>query len=501
MNNPSKLKLPKLKKVENRIPFDVSKKFEYLSKDKRKKILLICDDIRVHSGVATQAREMVIGTCQHFNWVQIAGAIKHPEKGKRFDLSEDTNKNAQINDSSVVIYPVDGYGDANLVRQLIDLEKPDAIMLFTDPRYFEWLFQIENEIRQSIPIIYLNIWDDLPTPLYNKSFYESCDALLAISKQTKLINELVLGDKAKNKVIEYVPHGLNHNIYYPITKEKEVIELNKFRQQIFQDEEKEFVMFFNSRNIRRKQIPDTMLAFKYFLDKLPKEKADKCCFILHTEVISEAGTNLEEVRKILFKDYPNAIMFSTNKLGNKELNYLYNIADVQILLTSNEGWGLTLTEAILSGTPIIANVTGGMQDQMGFEDNDGNWYEPTPEIPSNHTGRYRKHGDWAFPVFPTNRSLQGSPRTPYIWDDRCRPEDAYHKIMDVYNLGNTKRKEYGLLGREWAIKKVGFTSEAMSERVINAIDKLFNTWTPREKYELINVNEIKENTINHELLY
>jgi len=501
MNNPSKLKLPKLKKVENRIPFDVSKKFEYLSKDKRKKILLICDDIRVHSGVATQAREMVIGTCQHFNWVQIAGAIKHPEKGKRFDLSEDTNKNAQINDSSVVIYPVDGYGDANLVRQLIDLEKPDAIMLFTDPRYFEWLFQIENEIRQSIPIIYLNIWDDLPTPLYNKSFYESCDALLAISKQTKLINELVLGDKAKNKVIEYVPHGLNHNHYYPITEEKEVIELNKFKQQIFQDEEKEFVMFFNSRNIRRKQIPDTMLAFKYFLDKLPKEKADKCCLILHTEVISEAGTNLEEVRKILFKDYPNAIMFSTNKLGNKELNYLYNIADVQILLTSNEGWGLTLTEAILSGTPIIANVTGGMQDQMGFEDNDGNWYEPTPEIPSNHTGRYRKHGDWAFPVFPTNRSLQGSPRTPYIWDDRCRPEDAYHKIMDVYNLGNTKRKEYGLLGREWAIKKVGFTSEAMSERVINAIDKLFNTWTPREKYELINVNEIKENTINHELLY
>ena len=501
MNNPSKLKLPKLKKVENRIPFDVSKKFEYLSKDKRKKILLICDDIRVHSGVATQAREMVIGTCQHFNWVQIAGAIKHPEKGKRFDLSEDTNKNAQINDSSVVIYPVDGYGDANLVRQLIDLEKPDAIMLFTDPRYFEWLFQIENEIRQSIPIIYLNIWDDLPTPLYNKSFYESCDALLAISKQTKLINELVLGDKAKNKVIEYVPHGLNHNHYYPITEEKEVIELNKFKQQIFQDEEKEFVMFFNSRNIRRKQIPDTMLAFKYFLDKLPKEKADKCCFILHTEVISEHGTDLEEVRKILFKDYPNAIMFSTNKLGNKELNYLYNIADVQILLTSNEGWGLTLTEAILSGTPIIANVTGGMQDQMGFEDNDGNWYEPTPEIPSNHTGRYRKHGDWAFPVFPTNRSLQGSPRTPYIWDDRCRPEDAYHKIMDVYNLGNTKRKEYGLLGREWAIKKVGFTSEAMSERVINAIDKLFNTWTPREKYELINVNEIKENTINHELLY
>ncbi len=140
--------------------------------------------------------------------------------------------------------------------------------MITDPRYFEWLFAIENEIRKTCPIIYLNIWDDLPTPLYNKGFYESCDALLAISKQTKLINELVLGEKAKNKIIEYVPHGLNENIFKPLP-ESELVEAKK---NMFGGEEKDFVLFFNSRNIRRKQIPDTMLAFRYFLDRLPKEK-------------------------------------------------------------------------------------------------------------------------------------------------------------------------------------------------------------------------------------
>ena len=501
MQNSPKLKLPKLKKIEDKKLFDVSKKFKYIPKDKRKKILLLCDDIRVHSGVATIAREMVINTCQHFNWVQLAGAIKHPDQGKKMDLSSDTNTNAQINDSSVILYPVDGYGNADLVRHLISIEKPDAIMIFTDPRYFEWLFMIENEIRQEIPITYLNIWDDYPTPLYNKSFYESCDALLAISKQTKLINELVLGDKAKDKVIEYIPHGLNHNIYYPLESEADLKEFKLFKSHIFKDQEKDFVLFFNSRNIRRKQIPDTMLAFKYFLDKLPKEKANKCCLILHTEVVSEHGTNLEEVRKILFKDYPEAILFSQNKLGNKELNFMYNLADAQILLTSNEGWGLTLTEAILAGTPIIANVTGGMQDQMGFEDENGNWYEPSPKIPSNHTGKYTKHGNWAFPVYPTNRSLQGSPKTPYIWDDRCRPEDATKQIMELYEMGREERKRLGKEGREWAVDKVGFTSEAMAERIINTMNKLFNTWIPRERYELINVNEIEEDTINHELLY
>jgi glycosyltransferase involved in cell wall biosynthesis len=269
----------------------MKEKFKHLPQNERKKIMLICDDIRVHSGVATVAREMVINTSHHFNWVNIGGAINHPEKGKRFDISADTNINAGIQDASVFLYPVDGYGDPDLIRHLIELEKPDALMLITDPRYFEWLFMIENEIRKTMPIIYLNIWDDYPAPLYNKAYYESCDALLAISKQTKLINELVLGEKAGKKIIEYVPHGLNEKHFYPIKDEAEKAELEKMKAGLFNGEEKDFVVFFNSRNIRRKQIPDTMLAFRYFLDRLPKEKAEKCAMVLHTEVISEHGTD------------------------------------------------------------------------------------------------------------------------------------------------------------------------------------------------------------------
>ena len=475
----------------------MKEKLGYLPQNERKKILLICDDIRVHSGVATVARELVLNTAHHFNWVNIGGAIQHPDKGKRFDLSQDTNTNTGLTDSSVTLYPVDGYGTPDLIRQMLQMEKPDAIMLITDPRYFEWLFAMENEIRKHCPIIYLQIWDDLPAPLYNKPFYESCDLLMAISKQTKLINELVLGDKAQNKIIEYVPHGLNENTFKPLMES----ELEQARANMFGKNEKDFILFFNSRNIRRKQIPDTMLAFRYFLDKLPKEKADKCAFILHTEVVSEHGTDLEAVRKLFFKDYPNAIYFSTNKLDSSQLNVLYNIADAQILLTSNEGWGLSLTEAILAGTPIIANVTGGMQDQMRFEDGNGQWYTPTPLLPSNHTGAIRKHGNWAFPVYPTNRSIQGSPTTPYIWDDRCNPEDAADCIKQLYNMSREERKTLGAAGREFALNEGGFTGKIMGERAINAIDQLFNTWSPREKYEFINVLEVKEDELSHELLY
>jgi glycosyltransferase involved in cell wall biosynthesis len=479
----------------------MNKSFEYIPKDQRKKILLICDDIRVHSGVATIAKEIVLKTSHHFNWVNIAGAIKHPDLGKKIDISSDVNRASNIEDSSVLLYPVNGYGDPFVLRQIMQMEKPDAIMLITDPRYFTWVFNMEAEIRKKIPITYLNIWDDYPAPMYNKAYYEACDLLMGISKQTVNINEIVLGDKAKNKVIRYVPHGLDSNVYKPISDDD--IELNKFKKDFFNNKIPEFVAFFNSRNIRRKQIPDTMLAFRAFLDGLDKEKADKCTLVLHTEAVTDAGTDLYKVAEYLFgESYPNAIRFSHQKLSQQQLNWLYNIADVQILITSNEGWGLTITEAILAGTPIISNVTGGMQDQMRFVDENGKWFTPSPEVPSNHRGTYKEHGEWAFPVYPTSRSIQGSPPTPYIYDDRCAWEDVTERLFEIYNLPRKTRKQAGLKGREWAISdEAGFTAEHQANRVMEAFNTLFDTWKPREKFEIINATEHKGNFLKHKIIY
>jgi glycosyltransferase involved in cell wall biosynthesis len=477
----------------------MNSEFMYLPPEKRKKILLITDDIRVHSGVATVGREIVLHTAQHFNWVCLGGSIKHPEAGKRLDLSQSTNETSGLTDSSVFVYPVDGYGSQELIRNIIDLEKPDAILLITDPRYFIHIFQIENEIRKNIPIAYLNIWDDYPAPLYNKAYYEACDLLMGISKQTVNINRLVLGDKAKNKTLRYVPHGLNHELMKPLDKNDP--ELVKFKKSLFGNKEYDFVLFFNSRNIRRKQIPDTMLAYKLFIDKLPIEQAKKCAFVLHTEVVSEHGTDLEAVRELLLEGEQYNIHFSTARYSTQEMNLLYNCTDAQILLTSNEGWGLSLTEAILAGNPIIANVTGGMQDQMRFSKNEG-WVDFDDDFPSNHNGTIKECGEWAFPVFPTNRSIVGSPQTPYIWDDRCTAEDAAIQIENAYNLGREELERRGLVGREWALgPEAGFTGEMQGKRVIEAFTTLFNTWKPREKYELINANEVKPNTINHKILY
>ena len=472
----------------------------YLPPAQRKKVLLLCDDIRMTSGISTMAREIVLGTSHHFNWVNVGGAINHPDQGKRFDLNADTNQHAGIDDANVTLYPINGYGDPQLIRQMIEFEKPDVLMIFTDPRYWVWLFQIENEIRRKIPIIYLNIWDDYPAPLYNEAYYESCDGLMSISKQTLNINKLVLGDKTKDKVLDYVPHGINEKMFYPIDNKEQ---LSDIRKKLFNNKEYDFVLMYNSRNIRRKQTSDTLAAFKVFLDKLPKEKADKCALVLHTQPVDEHGTDLYVVRDMLFTDEQcGQIYFSDLRIPTQDLNLIYNISDAVILLSSNEGWGLSLTEGMMCGKMIIANVTGGMQDQMRFIDENGKWIEFNADFCSNHFGKYKTCGDWAIPVFPSNISIQGSVPTPYIFDDRCDFRDAADAIMKVYELGKEERERRGKLANNWVTSDESMMSATnMSKNVIKHIDEVLAIWKPKSKFELIKTESLKRKHIRHKLIY
>ena len=479
----------------------MKEKFSYVKKEDRKKILLLCDDIRMHSGIATMAREIVVGTAQHFNWVNLGAAINHPEVGKGFDISQEVNKLTGIDDSDVKVLPNNGYGDAMQIRSLIQTERPDAIFIFTDPRYWIWLFEIEREIRNQIPLFYLNIWDDLPTPLYNKSYYESCDLLMAISKQTKNINEIVLGESAKDKIIKYVPHGINDKHFFPIREGHENFGLlQEFRKNMFGEKEIDFVVVFNSRNIRRKSPGDVILSYKLFCDMIGEEASKKCALVMHTQAVDENGTDLYAVREALCDDHVN-VFFSQNKLDTPQMNLLYNVADVGLLITSNEGWGLSLTETMMSGRMIIANVTGGMQDQMRFE-HDGKWIDFTPDFPSNHRGTVKDCGDWAIPVFPSNISLVGSVPTPYIFDDRCAPEDVAKAICEVYDMPKEEREAQGLLAREWVTSdESGMSARQMCENVIDAMNESFEKFTPRGRFEVHKITDRPKKRITHKLIY
>ena len=184
------------------------------------------------------------------------------------------------------------------------------------------------------------------------------------------------------------------------------------------------------------------------------------------------------------------------------MNLLYNCSDVVVLPSSNEGWGLSLTEGMMTGKMIIANVTGGMQDQMRFEDEKGEWIDFDENFCSNHFGTYKKCGSWAIPVFPSNFSLVGSIPTPYIWDDRLDFRDLSLAIEEVYLLSPETRSQRGLEGHRWVKSDESMMSARwMCKNIINGVEETFKKFKPRPDYELIKTEKLSRKKLKHPLMY
>lgn len=450
----------------------------------KKKILLLSDDLRMTSGISTMSKEIVLGTVDKFDWIQLGAAIQHPELGKIVDLNDDVRQKTGVLDADVKVIPCNGYGDIVLLRKLINEHKPDAILHFTDPHYWQWLYDNEHEIRQQVPILYYHIWDNLPDPHYNRDFYESCDWLGCISKQTYGIvhrvgksTDKVTYQPLKDWQISYVPHGINPNVYKPLDSISSDID-----KIVHGNKEYEFVLFYNNRNIRRKQTSDVIYAYRLFCDMLPKEQSEKCLLLMHTNPIDQHGTDLPEVINTLCIDYD--VKFTGTKLEQSKLNELYNSVDCTINIASNEGFGLTTAESLMSGTPIIVNVTGGLQDQCGFNYTADN-YINFGSLHNKRTHGSTLHGEWVFPIWPSVNNLNGSPITPYIFDDKVNTHEVASTILKVYELGKEERKRRGKLGREFMLNNL--SSEIMCNKMVEGIETTIQNFQPKKRFDLYKI--------------
>ena len=457
----------------------------------KKKILLLSDDLRMASGIATMSKELVMGTVDKYDWFQVGAAINHPDQGKILDVSQDVRNRTGVEDANVKILAWNGYGNADLIRQLMNSEQPDMIIHFTDPRYWIWLYEMEHELRQNVPLGFYAIWDDLPDPLYNRNYYESCDWIGCISRQTYgIIKRLSALDNEKtwrpkeDWQVSYVPHGIDYDMYKPMDVPAE------FKNEILKGGDYDFVFYWSNRNIRRKQPADVIYSFKLFCDSIGEEKAKKVALLMHTQPVDENGTDLPAVIKAVA---PNCnIIFSDKRRVQEELNLIYNIADCTINIANNEGFGLATAESVMTGTPIIVNVTGGLQDQVGFK-KDGKLltHDDYVEIGSLHKWRdwegKVEAGEWAIPVWSRAQSLAGSVPTPYIWDDRVDVVEVSEAMLKMYNTPKEERVAAGLKGRETFINEMGLSHKNMCNTLVEGIEGTFQNWKPRKRFEVFKI--------------
>jgi len=386
--------------------------------NKRPKLLLLSDDMRAPSGVGTQSHWLSMGLVEKgWDIAQIAGLINPPDMNP-VQLSE-----------HIKLYPFNGYGDLHFVRNLLEKEEPDAVMLFTDPRFFYWLWDMENEVRSKCPLTYWHVWDNWPFPDYNNNFYQSTDFIGCLAYNTFEILHKGGGLKTPNHV-DYIPHGLPLDVFKPL--EEDVTK--DFVRQTLRGHEDNFKVFWNNRNARRKMTGDVMESFKFFLAMLPEEERDKCTLVMHTNTRDEEGTDIGAVANML--DIAKHLVVSEDKVPFENMVMAYNAMDVTINIANNEGFGLATLESLACGTPIIVTMTGGLKSQVTNK-----WVEED----------VKEHGEewYGVGLEPDVRSLAGSVPTPYIYDDRVNNHKVAQALYDLWEMGPEKRKELGTKGREF----------------------------------------------------
>jgi glycosyltransferase involved in cell wall biosynthesis len=394
------------------------------------KLLTISDHPLVASGVAIQTRYILEGLLKTGDYQirSLGGAMRHTDyRPVRLEQYQD----------DWLILPIDGYGTQQIVRDVLDSEKFDALWFMTDPRFYLWLFEMMDEVSaRGLSVLYNHVWDEFPVPEYNRPYYAACDYIGCISKLThEILCKLGMPHKA-----EYIPHAVDHNIFKPANWSPSERYAAKAKYLGAENATK-FVVYYNSRNARRKMTADIIAGFKGLLDAVGEDKA---FLFMHTDPFDQEGTNLIAVANMLGLK-PNSYSFSSKGQPPEIIADYNNISDVLVNISNNEGFGLSCLEALSCGTLAIVNLTGGLSDQI---------------MDANGT-------EFGIALKPAVRSIQGSQHIPYIYDCRVAHEDLVAALIKIYNMPVEERHQLGKAAREWTLK--AFSMDAMISKWDRAI--------------------------------
>lgn len=406
----------------------------------KKKILMLSDHALSTSGVGCQSRYLINGLLQKGCWTvrQYGAALKH------------TDLRTQIVNEDFIIKPIEGFGSRELILKCLASERPDVLLLFTDPRFFIYIWQMHDEINKICPIAYWHVWDNGPTPQFNKTLYEGTDLINCLSHLTyEMVNEIIPG-KAN-----YIPHALPKELFFKIPDE----EIKKQKAAIFGNQKNDhFILFWSNRNARRKRPPDLIEAWSKFLKMINTEGKNNATLLLHTDPLDFEGSDLYAVSN-KFQIPPENITFSDQRLEFEKMNILYNVIDCTINISYAEGFGLSTLESMQAGKPIIALKTGGLTRQV-VDHRDGS------------------ENGIALPV--EYRTTVGSTLVPYIYEDHVSTDTIAKAIYDMYTMGDEKRKQLGEKASQYVDFEFNMTD--MIDKWNDSLLNLVNTYSKENKF-------------------
>ena len=413
--------------------------------NKKYKVLVLSDHALSTSGVGCQTRFLLENLVKKGKWSfrQFGAAIKH------------TDYNVVQVSPDFIIKPIDGFGDRNLIMQALIAEKPDALFIFTDPRFFTWLYEMEDEVREVCPIVYWHVWDNYPFPEFNRPVYEATDLINCHSHMTYTMVKEKFPEKTN-----FIPHSLPENMFYPLKDN----EISRYRREVLgPNTVNDFILFWVNRNARRKRPNDVILSWKLFLDKLSPDERKNTKLLMHTDPLDNEGPNLLETATVL--DVMDTVVFSNDRVEFEKMNVLHNMSDVCINISYAEGFGLATLEAMNCGNPIIASKTGGLTRQVVD---------------------HRDQTENGIALDIKCKSLVGSQSVPYIYEDYIDPIEAAEAIYKLYKMPKKERKKLGQKARDYALSEFNFQKtidawdETMEKAILDFQNKPKKRWTLEE---------------------
>ena len=417
---------------------------------KKVKLLTLGDHPMSPSGVGTQTKyicEALLDSGK-FSIVSLGGAIKHHNYNPI--TIEPYGEEWRV-------IPIDGYGTQEMIRSVIRTEEIDMVWLMTDPRFWGWFWEIENEIRSLVPVVYYHVWDNYPYPFFNRDNYLSNDHIVTISKVTDDIVKTVAPEVSST----YLPHSVNTDVFKPMPPD--IVEQLR-KEHLHEDDQDKALFFWNNRNARRKQSGTLVYWFKEFIDKVGHDKAQ---LIMHTDAKDPHGQDLEHILEHLGLN-ERQVLISGAKIMPEDLACLYNMADVTINISDAEGFGLSTMESLACGTPIVVNMTGGLQEQVT---NGEEWFGEA--------------------VFPTSKAIIGSQDVPYIYEDRTNKAQFISALSKMMALTRAERKLLGAKGRQHVLKNYNFKDYKQKwVDLMLAVFEKHGSWETRSNYSGVYFAEV-----------
>lgn len=195
---------------------------------------------------------------------------------------------------------------------------------------------------------YSNVSNKKLMPLLEKSLL-ACDKIICVGKQ--LVEDIGrYNPKFKNKLV-HIPHGIDTEIFYPQKDDRSV----------------------NKPGWNREKINILCVANLYhgkgidlLIESFSCLKNRENC---HLHIISPAGdveTKIDVDRRITKHSLDRQITFY-NSQTQLQLAEFYRSADLLVLPSRKEGFGLVVAEAIACGTPVLATRSGGPEEIVSAE--------------------------------------------------------------------------------------------------------------------------------------